>query len=375
MGNIMGYLDGEQRREYYNKYREANRERINAFKRRRTAINRIESGIEMTQDTLQENDITVDEYNHLRIKHGLPPIILNPVHDMKSLTLIEIENIYRKSSRLTDNTVKQYLAKLQTLNRQFNDNSFDLTPLLNNPELIVENLQKTRNTIKSYFTPIIFIINNYPHVNQIMSKPKIDFIKKYFAESKEIEAHGMLAKTNLKTVDFQELLSKVKDKYLEGSKEYTLFCLYDNYAFRDDLNLIITDDLTKGHEEEKYDSTIDAKQNYLFVSHDGSMMVFLNHYKTVKTYGRKMLVVHKHLDSIQKYLKITKKKNNDRLFDIKNLSLLIARINKAVIPNSEEYGNLSINFLRHSLFSTYNITEIQGFNSPFIRLLYTRQIK
>ena len=372
------------RKAYFKNYREKNNDAVNYKKRRNGLIFRALRGAVIKKESLIKNDFTVEEFNKLLIEKGHEPIqfddkvtepevnITNELDNHVKLTIEDIRNFYISKNTLSDISIDQYVKKLKTLNNLFNDNNDNITPLLNKPRHIVENFNKKDNTIKSYFTPIIYLINYYDNVKSIIDEDNIEFIRKYFNQMKEQEAIKMLDKTNDKTINFKELMKSVKDAYTEDSKEYVLYCLYDNYGFRDDLNLIITDDISLGFNEDKYNSDNKIKQNYLYVT-DDEIMVFLNHYKTVKNYGRKKLIIHKHKTVIRNYLK--NKNFCDRLFDVNNIGLLVSRINKRVLPESfKDEKNISINFLRHSLFTTYDINTIDSFNHGYTRLLYRRKL-
>ena len=364
---------------YYEQYRERNRDAVNYAKRRNGLLHRALKGAVIKKESLIKNNFTEEEFNQLLIERGYKPIqfedkvIKTELLDNRvKISIEDIRNFYISKNTLSEKSIDQYVKKLKTLNNLFNDNNDNITPLLNKPKDIVENFNKKDNTIKSYFTPIIYLINYYDNVKTIIDEDNIEFIRKYFNQMKEQEAIAMLDKTNDKTINFKELMKSVKDVYTEDSKEYVLYCLYDNYGFRDDLNLIITDDNSLGFDENKYNSDNKIKQNYLYVT-DNELMVFLNHYKTVKNYGRKKLIIHKHETVIRNYLK--NKNFCDRLFDVNNIGLLVSRINKRVLPEEfKDEKNLSINFLRHSLFSTYDINTIDSFNHGYTRLLYRRKL-
>ena len=372
------------RKDFFKNYRERNKEAVNYAKRRNGLLHRALKGAVIKKESLIKNNFTEEEFNKLLIERGHDPIQFddkvsetqiikaNKSVNRVKISIEDIRNFYISKNTLSEKSIDQYVKKLKTLNNLFNDNNDNITPLLNNPKHIVENFDKKENTIKSYFTPIIYLINYFDNIKTIIDEDNIDFIRKYFNQMKEQEAITMLNKTNDKTINFKELMKSVKDVYTEDSKEYALYCLYDNYGFRDDLNLIITDDISLGFDEVKYNSDNKIKQNYLYVS-DNELMVFLNHYKTVRNYGRKKLIIHKHETVIRNFLK--NKNIGDRLFDVNNIGLLVSRINKKILPDEfKDDKNISINFLRHSLFTTYDINTIDSFNHGYTRLLYRRKL-
>ena len=169
---------------YYEQYRERNRDAVNYAKRRNGLLHRALKGAVIKKESLIKNNFTEKEFNQLLIERGYKPIQFEDkviktelLDNHVKISIEDIENFYISKNTLSDISIEQYVKKLKTLNSLFNDNNDNITPLLNRPKHIVENFDKKDNTIKSYFTPIIYLINYFDNIKTIIDEDNIEFIR------------------------------------------------------------------------------------------------------------------------------------------------------------------------------------------------------
>ena len=114
---------------------------------------------------------------------------------------------------------------------------------------------------------------------------------------------------------FNDYLPIIKKEYGEISKQYLVASLYNIFGFRDDLQLIIIDDLEKA---------TDKTKNYLFNDN-----IILNEYKTSYKYKSEIVKIPEELMIlIKKYIRKEKLKINDYLFGSDRLAPYIQKFNK-----------------------------------------------
>jgi hypothetical protein len=154
------------------------------------------------------------------------------------------------------------------------------------------------------------------------------------------EQHNMVSHLQTKdkvqndeVLDFDEYLSKVKNKFGEVSKEFVVASLYNLSGFRDDLILQIVANPKQ----------TDLKNNYIVIptTKTKNLSIELNVYKTSGKYGQDIIPIPSPLSKIiRKYVDEKDLDYRDYLFGKKGLSSFIKTFNKKLDLN------ISINNLR-----------------------------
>ena len=229
---------------------------------------------------------------------------------------------------ISDNSIKQYMSSLRTLN---GGTAVPITNVdfLKNFDEVMEKLKaKKPTTIKNYMNAIIVVLGAL--------KMDVDLIKKYevvrdklneqysdeqatHKKSEAQEKNWIVFDEYLKKVDeLGENLSNLKKKNewtnedKQKFQEYLVAKLYTVYPFRNDYVMTI---VTKAGFNKLSDKDKEEK-NYLVVPSNNHKMFFvLNEYKTRKKYGEKRVVI---LDTeVEKALKLWLKRKDldgDSLF-------------------------------------------------------------
>ena len=201
---------------------------------------------------------------------------------------------------LKDNSIKQYLSSLRTLNGGQPITNVDF---LKDYDAVMEKLkEKKSTTIKNYMNAIIVVLDALKMDKELVEKYS-QMRDKLNAEYSDQQATHKMTDTQEKNwVPFEEYLKKVEElgadvqslkKKSEWNledrrkyQEYLLAKLYTKYPLRNDYVMMV---ISKAAFNKLSDSD-KAEKNYLVVpSNNNAMFFVLNEYKTRRKYGEKRL--------------------------------------------------------------------------------------
>lgn len=173
-------------------------------------------------------------------------------------------------------------------------------------------------------------------------------------------------------LSFKDYLEKVKEKYGEDSKIYTLGCIYQEVTLRDDFQLILT--------EQPVEELKKKNENYLFWVGQ-TMIVVINQYKTEKTYGVIVVELSDELrERIAKYITKNDIDENKYVFGDKPLSSYICKKNKEIGIDGgvSLYRRMKISDLKNDINTTPEDLAILAKSmkhSPLLQIQYMRDQK
>ena len=298
---------------------------------------------------------------------------------------------------LKDNSIKQYLSSLRTLNAGQPITNVDF---LKDFDVVMEKLkEKKSTTIKNYMNAIIVVLDALKIDKGLVDKYS-DMRDKLNAEYSDQQAtHKKTDAQERNWVPFEEYLTKVEElgtnvsnlkKKNEWSledkrnyQEYLLAKLYTKYPLRNDY---VMDVISKATFNKLSDSD-KAEKNYLVVPSNNQEMFFvLNEYKTRRKYGEKRLNITD--EGITKSIKVwLKHKGGDALFY--NTKDMLTPVNSATLTkilismSKREFEGKSVgsSLIRHMYLSwKYADTvkemeqdaDIMGHSTAIAQNIYTK---
>ena len=226
---------------------------------------------------------------------------------------------------LKDNSIKQYLSSLRTLNDGQPINNVDF---LRDYDAVIEKLkEKKSTTIKNYMNAIIVILDALKFDKKLIDRYS-SMRDKLNAEYSDHQAtHKMTDAQEKNWVPFEEYLAKVEElgASVEGLRkesnwsledkrryqEYLLSKLYTKFPLRNDYVMQVISKATFNTLSDNDKS----EKNYLVVpSKKGNMFFVLNEYKTRRKYGEKNLPIDDIEISKSLKLWLARKDKSDSLF-------------------------------------------------------------
>lgn len=376
---------------------------------RKAIIGRIKKGSFIKNETLILHNITSIEIDKLRTDNGLE--ILNMTIDTKTknnnhkiepkinpkinmqlfkkskikpiiyeydfLTLQEVFGFYKETMN-----INTYMLHYNTLNNIFNkyDKTINIIPILDEPfklyDFINDNYKNPHSNL-IYFRVLVKLVGSYPNLDIKLKEGTYDIYIRFFKNSKRKEHAYRADKTNNLIEEFDNIKSKIINKYPIDSDERLIIELYDSLPLRDNYGNCI---LIKS---KKY--AIEPDQNYIiYKKKKKKCVLILRKYKTSKVNGE---VIHEFPSIIYDILKIQGKDFNDLLISKKNKDYKLDGFVKRILDDIEieRNGNSqNIYLLRHSKLTdllrnaTIEEREIIGKkvgHSPLVSLEYMRKYK
>jgi len=261
-------------------------------------------------------------------KESEKPVLVVPEKDY-SKGILDIPTVIEliKTSVESENSQKFYINTLNTLSDILG--CVNINTCFKNSKNIV---YKIETATQKRFPDKTYSINSKKGLYQTILKMKDliplklskNAIDKYTSmfEQHNTSSHMQtrFKVENEEVLDFDEYLTKVKDKFGEVSKEFIVASLYNLSGFRDNLILQIV----------SKPKQTDLKNNYIVIptTKTKNLSIELNVYKTSGKYGQDIIPIPSQLSKIiRKYIVEKDLEYNDYLFGKKSLSSFIKTFN------------------------------------------------
>jgi len=302
-------------------------------------------------------------------------------HLMAKTKLEELFNNIRtrKDKPLSSISIRNYIAKLNTLAKMVTDKEYENHNFLLDPEKVIDIIKKSSlRSKKDYMTPIIKVLDN--------EKVDTDIIKKYknaLGDHKEDEdkERGNNRLRKQKDIDnvmsLSEINKKIDDYKIEVNGKVDpnkLVCkLIVSFYFRSDV--VLRNDLPLFKIATDKKKELNDKFNYIIFKNSEPYKIVMYQYKTAATYGKQTFPITKELSNlIRIYVQLFGKDAGDFLFSSKkdieiNRNTFLKYIEKAMY---EVLGKpLNIDLIRSILISDYyskprSINDKKEFSNKFL---------
>jgi hypothetical protein len=285
----------------------------------------------------------------------------------------------RKDKPLSEISIKNYIAKLNTLSRLVDNKDYEDHKFLLDPEKVIDLIKHSNlRSKKDYVTPIIKVLENEKVDADIIKKYKNNLSDHKVEEDKERGENKLRKEKDKDNVMSVSEINKKIDEYKidkDGKIDpnrlvYKLIvCFYfrSNVVLRNDLPLFKIATSKKKDYNEKY--------NYIVFKGNEPDKIIMNQYKTSPTYGKQTFDITSDLKELLKiYCKIFKKEAGDYLFSNGkdkeiNKSTFLRYIEKSMV---EVLGKpLNIDLIRSILISDFyskprSINEKKEFSNKFL---------
>jgi hypothetical protein len=284
----------------------------------------------------------------------------------------------RKDKPLSQISIKNYIAKLNTLSRLATQKDYVNHKFLLDPDNMIELIKDSSlRSKKDYITPIIKVLEHEKVDESIMKKYKNNLSDHKVEEDKERGENKLRKQKDRDNAMSVEDINKKIDEYniyKDGKldpnslvyKLIVLFYFKSEVVPRNDLPLFKIANYKKKDLNEKY--------NYILFKDSEPEKIIMNQYKTSPTYGKQTFGVTKDLNELLKlYIKKFKKEPGDFLFGSKdkeiNKSTFLRYIEKSM---NEVLGKpLNIDLIRSILISDFyskprSINEKKEFSNKFL---------
>lgn len=270
---------------------------------------------------------------------------------------------------IKDNSIKQYMSSLRTLNdgKPIMDVDF-----LKDFDAVMEKLSDRKpTTIKNYMNAIIVVLGALKMDDVLIKQYEAVRDKLNGQYSEEQATHQKSEAQEKNWVDYDDYVKKVDElgerlddvkKKAEWSnddvrrfQEYLIAKLYTVYPLRNDyvMKVVSKAEFNKLSEKDK------EKMNYLVVPSNGHTMFFvLNEYKTRRKYGEKRVFI---MDAeVQKVLRLWLKRTSHSSFFVDPIKGFDKRADSSTITkilttmSKREFGGKSVgsSLLRHMYLSS-----------------------
>jgi hypothetical protein len=192
------------------------------------------------------------------------------------------------------------------------------------------------NTLISFYKNILFFLDK---LNITIKDEK----KNKYLDQLEllgvVTAHKNQLKNNTSQIpSFADYLKKCKETFGPSSREYLIALMYSEIKCRDDLQMILVRDPIK----------LSKEKNYIVVNDYPNANVIINNYKTSDKYGLYSVELSEELTIlIKSYILEHKIENGQLFFNVKNISMIVSRMNEKL--GVEGLG--SINLFRKMIAS------------------------
>jgi len=299
------------------------------------------------------------------------------------LTKSQLEDLFnsmrtRKDKPLSQISIKNYIAKLNTLSRLATQKDYVNHNFLLDADNMIKLIKDSDlRSKKDYITPIIKILDHEKVDEAIMKKYKNNLSDHKTDEDKERGENKLRKQKDKDNAMSVEDINKKIDEYkvdINGKidpnrlvyKLIVSFYFRSEVVLRNDLPLFkIATDKKKEYNE---------RFNYIVLKDGEPTKIIMNQYKTSPTYGTQTFGVTKDLKELLKpYIKLFKKEPGDFLFGSKdkeiNKTTFLRYIEKSM---SEVLGKpLNIDLIRSILISDFyskprSINEKKEFSNKFL---------
>jgi hypothetical protein len=260
---VLGMIDKENER--LNKVREL--ERVAAQTLRQ--VNEKTRDVQSTHDEIVATSVEKDlEFDYSKLK------LLDIIAYFDALVAdnrLNFQTIYGYKSKWY-NTFKLVKAKVNS----------DLIPFINDYKTIISKLREkytNASTYKGMVQGVLYLISNYPKLQDKVNDEAVAAYKKEFAESKSTAAAMQAAKTvdQKKAVPFYSVIKdRILEFYPKNSIQHLIIEMYDQVPMRDnmgDVRLVKTEGEAKNKD-----------QDYL-IYRKKKPTIILRTYKTYEKYG------------------------------------------------------------------------------------------
>lgn len=312
---------------------------------------------------------------------------LNETKKIIDLSFIRDQLIKLKKEGIikTDNTLKKYEEDTKRLMDMTGCD--DLKKCLLKHEEIIKGIENSTmrngkpyslNTKKGIYQTIIYLLDNIKKLKTFNKKIRQIYFTKWelYKISSRDETDTKIS--NDKTMNYDDYVNKVKDKYGEKSKEFLIVSLYDEITARDDFGQLKLLPMNMSKETFK-------GENVLFYGKK-KFRIQMNKFKTYKEDKQVKIELSEGLSKLMReYIKTHDLKEGDNLFrEPKNkLGEFLKKMNKAL--NVNDKGG-SVNYIRHSKITTeYSKEKLTpedrlrlsklSQHSPITQLRYIRQLE
>jgi hypothetical protein len=283
--------------------------------------------------------------------------------------IINFEYIKTKldSLEIAAGTRKKYLDDAKTLLRI--TGCTNLTICLKRSDEIIQEIENAKqmkdpskvysiNTKKGLFQTIVYLIDKLEI--PLSAKLKATYVEQFDKYKIESNNEDRNKGQNEKVINFNTIISRIKDTFGEDSKQYLLIKLYDTLTCRDNfVNLQIIESKSK----------VQLNQNYIVVpkSKASVCVIVLQVYKTSKKNNKIEETCSKEVSAlIRSFVTKNELKYNDMLLGQSKLTGFIGLAFKKIGISSG-----AINYIRTSKLST----ELDGanINDAALRLQYAKK--
>jgi len=307
----------------------------------RTRILRdIRQGVIPREARLVKLNLTMDDVNLIRQEHNKPPVI-PPAEGRKAYNKLMLNEAIDFISKQDINPSSQtnYVSQLKQVFKPG-----DVLKQLRDPATLqaILNSSTQTNTKKAHIQAALYLISNYPKLNNKLSKKITAQYRAEFDRLKKLSSAQTIHRTQQSIVSFDEIYRRIIDKYGINSIQHLIIQLYKEMIIRDDLgNVKVITSLRDAK---------DNAQNYLV--YRKQPLFILRQYKTSDRYGELRVLLSTEVYDIMKTLKI--KANNPLFVNSKGepygpLSTYIGNLLDE-IEIDRPYGQ-SINYIRHARIS------------------------
>lgn len=194
----------------------------------------------------------------------------------------------------------------------------DIKTLIENQELLPIIKSSTYSTATKK-DMLIFAFRIQMQLGNEFSKKIIEEKDRYYFDLLDEMDNELLCRNQKVIPTFEEYISKVKDHFGAESKMYLLARLYEEFALRDDFQLIIT-----------FTTPKDTDNNYIKINKSNHRLI-INKFKTEKKYDPVKSLISKNLSTLlTEYIEREKLKEADYLFGNQTLSSYISTENKKI---------------------------------------------
>ena len=300
----------------------------------------IRNNIIPRESRLAKFNMTMDDVNRIRAEYNKPQII-EPAEGRKAYNTLMLNEAIDFISKQDINPSSQtnYVSQLKQVFKPG-----DVLKQLREPATLkaILNSSTQTNTKKAHIQAALYLISNYPKLNNKLSKKIVAQYRAEFDRLKKISSAQTIHRTQQSIVSFDEIYKRIIDKYGINSIQHLIIQLYKEMIIRDDLgNVQVITSLRDAR---------NPKTNYLV--YRPNPLFILRQYKTSDRYGELRVLLSTEVYYIMKTLKI--KANNPLFVNSKGepygpLSTYIGNLLDE-IEIDRPYGQ-SINYIRHARIS------------------------
>ena len=192
------------------------------------------------------------------------------------------------------------------------------------------------NTLIALYKAILFYLDKL-NIN-IKSEKKMKYLDQLEINGVTHDKQLELKNNANKLPSFEEYLNKVIESFGINSREFLIAKMYQEVKCRDDLQLILVRDPIR----------LNKEKNYIVVNDFDHAVVIINAYKTIDKYGAYDTALSEELTTlIKSYIMSHQISNGELFFKVKNISMIVSRMNKQL----EYLNHGAINLFRKMIAS------------------------